>query len=524
MLFFFDDFVLDTDRRELRRRSDAIAVQPQVFDLLEYLVRHRDRVATRDDLLEAVWHGRIVSESTLSSRINAARAAICDDGDSQRLIRTLPRKGIRFVADVREKPNEPPPPSTEHDRADTAAVPVGGTELPTIAVLPFDSMSGDPEDGYFADGMTEEIITALSRCSGMTVIARNSSFTFKGRAVDVRHVGRELGAGYVLEGSVRRGGETIRITAQLLDAASGAHLWADRFDGRSSDAFDVQDRIAESVVGVIEPRIRYAELDRARRKAPADLMAYELRLRAMALAGELTRASMDEAVRTLDRALALEPDNALVMATAAYYRAQCHFQGWVQEPNNLADEALRLAWMAVASDDQDSNVQWLAAFAVWTFARDAERARALFQRSLEANPNNAMALTIAGWVDNAIGNPAAARTKIERSIRLNPRHPRAWFMSTGMAISFIAERRFEDALQWAEKAVVQNRRSAVALRALAVALCELGRIDRARQVVQELLGIERELTVAILRDRLPFRDADLMRTYIDALRRAGLPE
>jgi TolB-like protein/tetratricopeptide (TPR) repeat protein len=524
MLFFFDEFVLDTDRRELRRSSDPIAIEPQVFDLLEFLVRNRNRVASRDDLLAAVWQGRIVSESTLSSRIYAARTAVGDDGAAQRLIRTLPRKGVRFIATVREEP------ATRQELAAGTGTPLSPTTpadqsaLPTIAVLPFDNLSGDPDGGYFADGVTEEIIMSLARCSGMTVIARNSSFTFRGHAVDVRQVGRELGAGYVLEGSVRRSNDAVRITAQLIDATTAAHLWADRFEGSMGDIFELQDRIAECAVGVIEPKMRYAEAERVRRKPPGNLTAYELRLRAMALSGELTEAAMAEAIRTLERALKLEPDNALVMATAAYYRAQCNFQGWTFEADRIADDALKLAWRAVALDDQDGNVQWLAAFAIWTFARDVERARELFRRSLEINPNNAIAHTLAGWVENANGNPAGGRKLIERSMRLNPRHPRAWFMSTGMAISYIAEKRFEEAVPWGERALVQNRRSAVALRALAVALHASGHIDRSKQIVRELIIVEPHLKVSDLRARLPYVDADLVRTYMDNLRGAGLPE
>ncbi|MGE0766625.1 MAG: winged helix-turn-helix domain-containing protein [Hyphomicrobiaceae bacterium] len=521
MQLFFDDFVLDTDRRELRRRTNPIALEPQVFDLLEYIIRNHDRVVSRDDLLEAVWKGRVVSESTLSSRINAARVAIGDSGEAQRLIKTLPRKGIRFVAKVRAEGGYSLPvwPS-----ASSAPATIAGPNLPTIAVLPFDSMSGDPEDGYFADGMTEEIITALSRCSGMTVIARNSSFIFRGCAVDIREVGRQLGAGYVLEGSVRRNKRTLRITAQLIDASTSAHLWADRFDGHMSDVFELQDRIAECTVGIIEPRMRYAELERARRKPPENLSAYELRLRAMALSGELTETAMKEAITTLARALEIEPTNALSMATAAYYRAQCQFQGWMLASRSLAEDALRLAWQAVALDDQDANVQWLAAFAIWTFARDAERARQLFRRSLEINPNNALAHTLSGWVEVAVGNADGGRRLVERSLVLNPRHPRGWFMSAGMAVSFLAQGMFEDALPWAEKATVQNRQSAVAWRALAVSLAGLGESAGAKKAGRELLRIEPTITLTALQSRLPWINKAMLEIYIEGLRAAGIPE
>ena len=218
MLFLFDSYSLDADRRELRCGETLIVVEPQVFDLLEYLIRNRDRVMSRDEIFNSIWAGRVVSDSTLDTRLNAARSAIGDSGGTQHMIKTLPRKGVRFVGAVREQQALTKP-------AGVQEVVYTLPDKPSIAVLPFTNMSGDPEQEYFADGMAEEIITALSRCNRLFVIARNSTFTYKGRAVDVRQVGRDLGVRYVLEGSVRRGGDRLRITGQLSDAASGANIW-----------------------------------------------------------------------------------------------------------------------------------------------------------------------------------------------------------------------------------------------------------------------------------------------------------
>src|SRR5690348_14933087 len=255
MLFLFDNFVLDTQRRELRCGSEMRRVEPQVFDLLEYLVRNRDRVVTKDDLIGVVWNGRIVSDATLASRINSARTAIGDNGEDQRLIRTVLRKGVRFVGDVEERQNAEAPTRARSDQHSALQ------DKPSIAVLPFTNLSGDPDQEYFADGMAEEIITALSRCKSLFVIARNSSFTYKEKAVDVRQIGRERGVRYVLEGSVRRLGERLRFTAQLIDAESGAHIWADRFEGEMNEIFVLQDRITENVVAVIEPNVQLAEIE-----------------------------------------------------------------------------------------------------------------------------------------------------------------------------------------------------------------------------------------------------------------------
>jgi tetratricopeptide (TPR) repeat protein len=233
---------------------------------------------------------------------------------------------------------------------------------------------------------------------------------------------------------------------------------------------------------------------------------------------------MIEAISTLERALEIDPKNAFVMALGAYYCAQCQFQGWSRDSAGLAETALKLAWEAVSIDGQDANVQWLAAFAIWTFSRDAERSRELFKRSLSINPNNALAYTLGAWVETAIGNSQAGRSMIEHALRLNPRHPRGWIMSAGMAISYIAEKRFDEAIPWGEKALVQNPRSAVSLRALAVALAHAGQRARAGQIVDELLRTEPGLTVSALPKRLPFTKPGMMTIYIDGLRAAGLPE
>ena len=529
MLYRFNDFVLDTNRRELRRGPGLVAVEPQVFDLLEFLIRARERVVSRDDLLAAVWKGRLVSEATLSSRVNSARAAIGDNGEDQRLIRTLPRKGVRFVGAVQEEPDPKPSRSPAEPALETVLESVkprmADPQGPSIAVLPFTNMSGDPEQDYFADGMAEEIITALSRCSGLFVIARNSSFTYKGKAVDIRQVGRELGVGYVLEGSVRRGGERLRISGQLIDATSGGHLWADRFDGDLSDVFDLQDRITESVVAAIEPTLQLAEIERRKHTRPNKLDAYDLLLRAYGLEYEFTAESMAAALDCLDQAVAIDPTYAPAMAAAAYCHAQRHFQGWVSPDDTHRAEGLRLAWRAVELAPNDAQVLWMAAFAVWNMAQeDREAACELFGRSLMINPNSAMALTLFGWIETMRGHLSKGREMIERARRLSPCDRRGWLMSGAMALAAIIDGNYPEAVTWAEKALVQNRRFAVALRALAVALVKIGQRERAAQVVQELLRIEPDLTISGFLTRIPVPLESMARTYAEALRAAGLPE
>src|SRR5262245_35215522 len=420
--YLFEDYSLDTDRRELRCGGDLVPIEPQVFDLLEDLIYNRERVIGRDEVLAKIWHGRIVSDSALTTRVNGARAAVGDSGDRQRLIKTLPRKGIRFIGLVREEcthslADATPPVATAQSAGQAvlldpladvgkmrAAPALGIPDRPSIAVLPFTNMSGDPEQDYFADGMAEEILTALSRCKWLFVIARNSSFTYKGKPVDVRQVGRELGVRYVLEGSVRRGGNRLRFTAPLIDATSGAHIWADRFEGDIADVFDLQDRFTESVVGAIEPNLQLAEIDRLKSKPAASLDAYDLMLRAQQLEYEFTEESLTAALACLKQALKLDGSYAPVMALAAYCYAARRVQGWTKDFSAETDEGLQLVSRAIELGKDDGNVLWMAAYSIWQLGRDAQRAKDLGYRSLRLNSNSSMALTITAWTEMISGN------------------------------------------------------------------------------------------------------------------------
>ncbi len=353
--YLFEDCALDTDRRELRRGAALVAVEPQVFDLLVHLIRHRDRVVSKDDLLASVWHGRIVSESALFNRINAARSAIGDTGNKQRLIKTLPRKGIRFVGDVRE--DATPGPATTRSRTVDTSAPGEDTALPlpdrpSIAVLPFDNMSGDPDQEYFADGISEDLITGLARIRWLFVIARNSTFVYKDRAVDVKQVSRELGVRYVLEGSVRRAGKRLRISAQLIDATTGGHHWAERYDRKLGDIFAVQDEITRSVAAAIEPHLLAAEGVRALSRSADDLGAWELVARAQTHFWRLTRADHETAVEPLKRAVEAYPDYAPARSLLGFCLVFAAHMGWIDRDRGLLpgrQHALR----AIALDDRD---------------------------------------------------------------------------------------------------------------------------------------------------------------------------
>jgi TolB-like protein/tetratricopeptide (TPR) repeat protein len=515
--YLFEDCALDTARRELQRPGGPVAIEPQAFDLLAFLIENRDRVVSRDDIIAAIWQGRIVSESTLTTRINAVRSAVGDSGEEQRLIKTFPRKGIRFVGAVQED-------SAKAGAAVQRAEPFALPEKPSIAVLPFTNMSGEPEQDYFADGMAEEIITALSRCNWLFVIARNSSFTYKGKPVDVRLIGRELGVRYVMEGSVRRAGNRLRIVGQLVDATTGTHIWADRFDGEMSDVFDLQDRITESVVGAIEPWLQLAEIERIRRKAPADLKAYDFLLQAQQLEYEFTAASLAAALQRLNQALAIDPSYAQALGLAAFCHAQRCVQGWAEDLELESANGLRFAERAVQLGKDDSNVLWMAAYAIRELGMDAHRAREVAYRSIHLNPNSAIALTIAAWIEAPLLNAKIALQLLQRAERLSPRDPRAWSMATARALVHFVEENYEQSAACAKTALAQNPRFAIALRLLAASLAKMGSVDQAMETMRKVLDIEPQLTASRLRARLLFMPESLWKNLSEGLILAGLPE
>ena len=517
MRYFFEDFTFDTDLRELRRGDGLVAVEPQVFDLLQFLLGRRDRVVTKDDVINAVWNGRAISDSALATRINATRLAVGDSGEQQRLIRTLPRKGFRFVGEVREH-------GTATGHPATGAIPAQLPDKPSIAVLPFANLSADPDQEYFADGMAEEIITALARCSWLFVIARNSSFTYKGKTSDIRQIGQDLGVRYVLEGSVRRSGDRLRFHGQLIDTSTGSHIWAERFDGETSDVFALQDRFAASIVSAIEPRIQFAEIERQARKPTDHLSAYDFYLRALQQHYAFTDKSTLASLALLKEALAIEPSYALAMALSAHCYAERRNQGWAKDIETEAAEGISLATRSVELGQDDSAVLWMAAWAFWVLAQDTDRARDLANRSVLLNANSAAALSLAGWIEVASGHPERAFSQLEQARRLNPRDPRDWFTLTATAAAYLAAQRFEEAVTWARRSLLRNPRFSTTLRILSSSLAHMGQIEEAAEVLRRVFQIEPKLNLSILRARLSYMDSDIWKMLADGLRVAGMPE
>ena len=518
LLFSFDDFTLDTDRRELRGAAGPISVEPQVFDLLTYLIRNRDRVVSKDDILAAVWHGRLVSESALTTRINAARSAIGDSGEAQRLIRTLPRKGLRFVGAVREG-QEPVALASEH------LSPLLVPDRPSIAVLPFANLGGDPAQEYFADGMVEEIITALSRMRWLFVVARNSSFTYKNRAIDVRQIGRELGVRYVLEGSVRKAANRVRITGQLVEASTGIHLWADRFEGPLEDVFDLQDQVSASVVGAIAPRLDQAEIDRVKRKPTESLDAYDYFLRGMASVHRWTREANNEALQNFRCAIERDPEFASAYGLAARCYSQRKACGWVTDRLQETGEAERLARLAAEFGKDDAVALCTAGIVLGYVVGNLDEGNTLIDRALVLNPNLAWAWVFGSWVKIWLGEPDAATERGARAMRLSPNDPEVLFyMQTATAYSHFLVGRYAEALSWAQTAIRQRPDFVISICAAAASGALAGRLGEAREAMARLRQLEPALRISDLRELFPFRRLDDVARWAEGLRIAGLPE
>jgi adenylate cyclase len=391
-------------------------------------------------------------------------------------------------------------------------------------VLPFLNLGGDPEQEYFSDGITEDIITALSRVKWFFVIARNSSFTYKDRAVDEKQVARELGVRYVLEGSVRKAGDRVRITGQLIQAETGLHIWADRFDGELADIFGLQDQVTASVVAAIEPSLRQAEIDRARRKPTEKLDAYDLYLRALPHFYTLTREGVDKAIALLDRAIAIDPHFALAKALAARCYAWRNPQGWAAAPEEEKATAIRLGREALQDGGDDPSVLWMVGFAMWQLCVDLERALDLYDRSLALNANCSQALALRGWALATAGRLDEATASLLQPLRLSPVDPEAFFTMSALGWTHLMAGRFDEAVKWTSRALRERPAFAPALRFHAVGLIGLGRVDEARNTVAYLLQLEPGLTASRLRRRAPVFDVRLMNVYLDGLRKAGLPE
>jgi TolB-like protein len=496
--FLFDDCALDTDLRELRRGGILVAVEPQVFDLLVHLIRRRDRVVSKDDLLAAVWGGRIVSESALFNRINAARSAVGDTGGRQRLIKTLPRRGVRFVGKVRasESPTES---VVAHEGAHGLPLP----ERPSIAVLPFTNMSGDPDQEYFVDGISEDLITGLAHIRWLFVIARNSTFVYKNRAVDVKQVARELGVRYVLEGSVRRSGSRLRISAQLIDAATGAHHWAERYDREPGDIFAVQDEITRSVAGAVEPPLMAAEGIRALSRSADDLDAWELVARAKTHFWRLTRIDYDAATVALSRAVETYPDYAPARGLLGFCLLFAVHMGWIAREKGLGPGHAH-AIRAIGLDDRDPFGH--IALGYWALMeRRTEESIAAFGQAVTLNPNSAAAHSHLSRGFAFTGRDREAIEHGEEAIRLSPLDPEMALFLGAIAVAHYAAGRYEESIRRSIEAQRLRPGFQGSRRLLVACLALAGRLGEARALLPEIRREQPKLSIAWIRQNVPYQ-------------------
>ena len=515
MRYLFEEYALDIDRRELWRGTTNAAIEPQVFDLLVHLIRHRDRVVSKDDLLVSVWHGRAISESALFNRINAARSAIGDTGARQKLIKTLPRRGLRFVGLVREEefsafvpgPHGPSP---------------GISDKPSIAVLPFVNLSGDPEQDYFIDGIVEDIITALSRNRAFFVIARNSSFTYKGKPVDIKQVARELGVRYVLEGSVRKSGNRVRVTGQFIEAESGHHLWADRFDGNLIDIFDLQDQLVTRVVGAIAPQLEKAEIERAKRQLTNNPAAYDFYLRGLANWNRWSRDDNARALKLFYAAIDKDPEFATPYGLAASCYQFAKANGWQSEFDEA--EISRLTERAVELGNDDAAALCWAGHVRAFFFKEVDRALLLINRALELDVNLSVAWQRSGWVRGYAGDSNGAIESLNKAMRLDPLDTRVFLTQSAMAFAHFVAGQDQEAAEWAAMALRTKPNWMPALRVAIASNAMQGRAAEAKAALHLYEQVDPNASIRKICEHYPFRRQTDKQRLVKALLKAGVRE
>jgi TolB-like protein/Tfp pilus assembly protein PilF len=522
MVLRFGDHVLDIDRRELRRGAELVALEPQVFDLLVYLVRNRDRVVSKDDLIDSVWGGRIVSDSALTSRLNAARKAVDDSGAEQRVIRTVQRRGVRFIGEVTE------------DSEPIAGI-VGAllaTEAPTvphlsIVVLPFANLSDDPEQQYFADGVTGDLMTDLSRIPDMLVISRNTAFTYRGKPVDTKQIGRELGVRYVLEGEVQRAGDRVRVTAQLIDAETDTHLWAERFAGDAGDLFALQDEITHRIAVALD--LELVEAAAARPTERPDTRDYILRGRAARLKPP-SRENRAEAIALFERALALDPMSVAAQSWLAIELTARVLDSMAGAAASDIARAEDLAERALAASPRSS----VARFAKGQVLRAQHRHDAAiveYATVISLNRNWANAHSHLGWCKFMTGVIEELIPAQEQAVRLSPRDPQIGLFYSRIGCVHLLQSRLDEAIVWCAKARNATPAHPQFRSFLASAYALKGEMEPAAAELAEarrLVGDDRYSSIARLRVvdswGAPKIRALVETTYFAGLRKAGVAE
>jgi adenylate cyclase len=536
MRYRFSDCELDETRYALTRDGADVHVQPQVLDLLLLLLRNPGRLIGRDEIVEAIWQGRAISDSAVASRVKAARQAIGDDGQQQRFIQTVSRRGFRFIPPVeaidddRESVNkflakasaEPsgshaPRPSSFMVENEFPSLP----DKPSVAVLPFQNMSGDPDQDFFAEGVTEDILTALSKVSQLFVIARNSSFKYKGNDVDLRQVGRELGVKHVVEGSVRKAGKRVRVTAQLVECDSGGHLWADRFEGELDDVFDLQDRITEKIVTALEVTLAEGEKARIWHERSGSPLVYETFLKAIILYRNFSRQSHLQAALELKRTLELDPDYTPALFLYGYALVDLARFGWTDDRNAAFATALEMAKRAIAIDPYYADAYTTISYAQ-TFQGHHDAALVAAERAVALTPNVAGTLHRSAMSHIFAGNFEIGRNYEQQATRLNPMDQFVSLVELARAQYHLGD--FEDARRVAAHVLVSQPRWLTAQTILVSALWRLGLESEACEIADKIIQGHNKFSVARWAKGWPYRQKEDLEYLIDPLRRAKLPK
>jgi len=510
-VYKFGPYRLSVEAGILFCGTEPTTLGQRAVALLNCLIEQPGSPVSKDALIEAAWPGLAVEEGNLTVQIAALRRALGEQG-GERWIETLARRGYRYIG---------PPVATETDDA----APTDPTQpLPdraALAVLPFENVSRDPDQEYFADGMAEDIITALSRFRWFLVIARNSSFIYKGRKADVREIGRSLGVRYLLEGSVRKGGNRLRITAQLVEAETGSHLWAEKYDGSLEDVFELQDRIAEGVVSAIEPSIRRAEIERARRKRPENLDAYDLYLRALPHAWAFAPDEMARALPLLENALRLDPGYAAAHGLAAF----CHLRGfaWGDIEDKEKEAGLEHARSALSTDTDDAATLAYSALVVGMLGRDFAIATSAVDKALALNPNSAQAFSLGAALYSFVGRFDTVVDYAGRSLRLSPFDPLSYVGLNALARAHYLSARYDNAVDAAIRATQSNPRFAPAYVWLVASYVRLGRMPQALQERQKMLRIDPKFRFAQWAG-FTVAPREQQEEIAGPLRQAGVPE
>jgi TolB-like protein len=501
-VYKFEGLVLDLARGALLTPDgEQIPLRRKSFELLCLLVENVGQLIDRVTINRLIWPDVTVSDDGITQCIGDIRRAI--GGDAHHVLKTVPGRGYRMAVDVATMP-EP--------QIDTALTDTMRSGKPSLAVLPFQNMSGDQEQEYFVDGMVEEIISSLSRIRWLFVVARNSSFIYKGQPADMKKVGLELGVRYLVEGSVRKAGGRVRIAAQLIDASDGMHLWADRFDGSLKDVFDLQDKIANAIAGVIEPALQAAEIRRSIERPTKDLTAYDLYLRALAHFFPVTRERLRESIRLLDQAIERDAQYAPALAWAAVCQLRLHMDSWTQQPELVTEKGISFARRALQAAGNDPATIANAVFALAYFGENIGAMIALIDEALMLNPTFARGWFLSGHIRLMAGETESAIDHAQTSLRLSPRiRMGGHYHVIGPANFFM--RNFEEATSKLLVAIQEHPGSSAAYRFLAATYAHTDRLDEARKVVEKL----RSITPTIIPSVIPYRHPEHRQLLLSGL-------